>query len=167
MESIGTMTWKVLVYLTRRCHVTWKVLEPTWKVLVLRTIGVGKHWYTSRDRVTWLRLGKYWNWDLGGDMRHACNLSFFRLTHLETRATCLSDCYVIWLTWTNAKLRLYNVTADRVASPAPKKPKLSAKQGDVSTAFRAQEFSSCMYACGDKLFCKFCNVVVVAGSYHQ
>lgn len=47
-----------------------------------------------------------------------------------------------------------------VISPKSKKPNLSAKQGDVSAAFRAQEFSSSTYASGDKLFCRFCNVVI-------
>ena len=36
-----------------------------------------------------------------------------------------------------------DVSAETV-SPASKKPTLSAKQGDVSAAFRAQEFSSSM-----------------------
>ena len=49
-----------------------------------------------------------------------------------------------------------------VSSPSCtcKKPKSCAKQGDVSAAYRAQEFDSNFYESGGKLFCKPCNVVV-------
>ena len=44
-----------------------------------------------------------------------------------------------------------------------KKPKPCAKQGDVSAAYRAQEFGSHFYESGGKLFCRPCNVVVDHG----
>ena len=51
--------------------------------------------------------------------------------------------------------------ADGEASPSPsKKMKKDAKQGNISAAFRAQEFKTHFYESGGKLFCKTCNVVV-------
>ena len=37
---------------------------------------------------------------------------------------------------------------------------LNAKQGDVSTSFRGQEFGASFYESSGKLFCRPCNVVV-------
>ena len=51
-------------------------------------------------------------------------------------------------------------TSARALSPVPKKPKPSARQGDISAAFRAQQFSSTMYASGDKMLCRIRNVAV-------
>ena len=71
--------------------VSWKVMEPIWKVLVL---GVGKYWNRS---------GKFWYHDirpekcnLEGDWQHACSLPFFRHAHFETTATCLLIETSIW-----------------------------------------------------------------------
>ena len=44
--------------------------------------------------------------------------------------------------------------------PAPKKPKVSSKQGVISASFRAQEFGVYFYENGGKLFCKSCNLVI-------
>ena len=38
--------------------------------------------------------------------------------------------------------------------PAPKKPKVSSKQGVISASFRAQEFEVYFYESGGKLFAK-------------
>ena len=48
----------------------------------------------------------------------------------------------------------------RDLSPVPKRCKPSAWQGDISAVFRAQQFSSIMYAGGDKMLCRICNVAV-------
>ena len=45
-------------------------------------------------------------------------------------------------------------------SPAPKKPKISDKQGNVAVSFRAKEFGPNFYESGGKLFCRPCNVVI-------
>ena len=68
-----------------------------------------------------------------------------------------------------------NVVTDRFASPAPKKQRLSAKQGagacPLLFAPRSLALVSLLTAVDehseDKFFYKFCKVVVVAGSYHQ
>ena len=52
------------------------------------------------------------------------------------------------------------VDTSSVNSNPSKKPKPSAKQGDVSAAFRAQEFGRNFYVSGGKMFCKPCNTVV-------
>ena len=52
------------------------------------------------------------------------------------------------------------VDTSSVNSNPSKKPKPSAKQGDVSAAFRAQEFGRNFYDSGGKMFCKPCNTVV-------
>ena len=44
--------------------------------------------------------------------------------------------------------------------PAPKKPKVSLKQGVISASFRAQQFVVYFYESGGKLFCKSCNLVI-------
>ena len=44
--------------------------------------------------------------------------------------------------------------------PAPKKPKVSSKQGVISDSFRAQEFGVSFYESGGNLFCKSCNLVI-------
>ena len=41
-----------------------------------------------------------------------------------------------------------------------KKPKSDAKQGNISAAFRVQEFKAYFYDSVGKMFCKSCNVVV-------
>ena len=41
---------------------------------------------------------------------------------------------------------------------APKKPKVSSKQGVISASFRAQGVG--VNESGDKLFCKSCNLVI-------
>ena len=53
-------------------------------------------------------------------------------------------------------------TSSRDVSPVPKRPRPSARQGDIiiSAAFRAQQFSSTMYASGDNMLCRFYNVAV-------
>ncbi len=51
-------------------------------------------------------------------------------------------------------------TSARDLSPVPKIPKPSARQGDISATFRAPHFSSTMYANGDKMLCRICNVAV-------
>ena len=52
--------------------------------------------------------------------------------------------------------------SDPSSSSPHKKRKIpvSAKQGDISAAWRAQEFGSHFYESGGKLFCKPCNTVV-------
>ena len=51
--------------------------------------------------------------------------------------------------------------ANGEASPSPSmKPKKDAEQGEISAAFRAQDFKTHYFKSGRKLFCKACNVVV-------
>ena len=70
----------------------------------------------------------------------------------------------IWLTCYMDRF-LKRPRANELSSPnncvvPSKKPKPCAKQGDVSAAYRAQEFGSHFYESGGKLFCRPCNVVV-------
>ncbi len=51
-------------------------------------------------------------------------------------------------------------TSARDLLPVPKRPKPSARQGDIFTAFRAQQFSSTRYAGGDKMLGRICDVAV-------